>query len=628
MRKILQLINILFLLIATSSMAQNNLLLKDIPFFNANELYYWVDTSNTVDTAEIKTFISSQKFKPTNSNYYQQGYSNATHFIALKLYNPNNKLTEFVYEVKDPSIDELELFVWKENKLTSFGITGDLYAFDSRQIFDKNFLYNISLNANDSCILLLKLNNHGHTNFFSIDVVEEKYFKTASVKEYLLWGIFTGILLFVAAFSILAFVSLREKIFIYYAIYVLIITVWIWCNSGLGYQFMWGNYLQFAARVRLMAAFFMVASMLQIMQLFIQQKKDNSRFYTLTNVCKWIFLLLALLLFIPYDSSKKSTLVTSFSLLSDLLSLMMLIVIYGSVIEKMKQGIDAAKYYFMAILMLSIGFASIFLIRLKLLPANDFTTNLVYVGILLEVLILTYGLTIKYHQFKKDKELLIQTLVENKLSENFKLTTAKEEERKRIAADMHDDLGAGLSGLRMMSELATLKETNEELKNDTKQIANHAAELSDKIKDIVWTLNTDNDSVQSLLFYIHQYGARLFDEVGIQFSMQLPTSLETFYISQEYRKNIFLSVKEAFNNILKHAKASKVFCNCIVNENLVISIVDNGIGIKENNKKIGDGLTNLQNRMNALNGTLIIESENGASITFSIPLIVSNKNNS
>ena len=63
-------------------------------------------------------------------------------------------------------------------------------------------------------------------------------------------------------------------------------------------------------------------------------------------------------------------------------------------------------------------------------------------------------------------------------------------------------------------------------------------------------------------------------------------------------------------------------------ENLVISIVDNGIGIKENNKKIGNGLTNLKNRMNALNGTLIIESENGASITFSIPLIVSNKNNS
>jgi signal transduction histidine kinase len=623
MRRILQLINIFFLLISTSSFAQNNLLLKDISPFKTNELYYWADTSNSADTNQIKTIITSQKFEPTNSNYYRQGYSNATHFIALKLYNSNNKKTQFVYEIKDPSIDELELFEWKNDKLTSLGLTGDLYPFNDRQIFDKNFLYNISLNANDSCILLLRMNNHGHTNFFAIDVVEEKYFKTASVKEYLLWGIFTGILFFVAVFSILAFVSLKEKVFIYYAIYVLLITVWIWCNSGLGYQFFWGNYIQFAAKVRLMAACFMTVSLMQIMQLFILQKKENSKYFYLASVCKWTFLLLGLLLFIPYDFSKKSTLITRVSLFTDVLSLTTIIIIYGSVIEKIKQGINAAKYYLLAITMLSLGFASIFFIRLKLLPANDFTTNLIYVGILLEVLVLTYGLTIKYHQFKKDKEQLIQTLVENKLSENLKLTTAKEDERKRIAADMHDDLGAGLSGLRMMSELAAQKETNEELKNDTKQIANQAAALSDKIKDIVWTLNTENDSVQSLLFYIHQYGVRLFDEVGIQFSIQLPTIVETFYIPQEYRKNVFLSVKEAFNNILKHAKATKVFCNCIVNENLVISVVDNGIGIKENDKKVGNGLTNLKNRMNVLNGTLKIESENGTSITFNVPLIVS-----
>ena len=279
-----------------------------------------------------------------------------------------------------------------------------------------------------------------------------------------------------------------------------------------------------------------------------------------------------------------------------------------------------AAYYLLAVICITLGGASLFLVRLGLIEANDFTLNLIYAGIVLEIIILTFGLTIRHNQYKKERERLLIAIREKEMQETFNIAIAKEEERRRIAADMHDDLGAGLSGLRLISELATRKNDSEELKKETQRIASSAFELSGKLRDIIWTLNTSNDSVERLLFYIHQYGVQLFEDADIQFSMEIPTVIGEHEIPGQWRKHVFLAVKEAFNNIIRHAGATVVNCIIMVNNELQITIKDNGKGFTPGAVSGGNGLFNMRHRIESLHGKMEIMASNGVEVHFIVPL--------
>ncbi|WP_445721127.1 sensor histidine kinase [Flavobacterium sp.] len=127
--------------------------------------------------------------------------------------------------------------------------------------------------------------------------------------------------------------------------------------------------------------------------------------------------------------------------------------------------------------------------------------------------------------------------------------------------------------------------------------------------------------------FIQKQGNDLFKETTTHFSMLIPIEIQDIYFSSYERKQIYLSVKECFHNIIKHAVASKVSCKTKINEVLIITIKDNGIGFNVNekiNSSTGEGLNNLKYRVTNLNGKVIINSnQEGTVITLEIPL---NKN--
>lgn len=585
-------------------------------------LYFFVDSSNKLDAGQIKNLYTQKGFVPVNSNFYHVGYSNAMHWLAIELTNTSNELVELMFKAEDPSCDELELFESHEGVVKSFGITGDLKPFSQRPVLDKNFVYPISIPANGTSLYLLRIANHGHSNFIPIEIQTAKSFIQGSIREYLLWGFFVGAILFMILFAIFIFISLRDKFYIYYAFYVTSMLIWVLGNNGIGYQYIWGNSPFFMGIVRFVSGTLSIVLMLNIMQIFLDQNKYNSRFYKPTNFLKWALALMWLLPWIPYNYLSNEKLITSFLVIADVLSLACTIVILGSSIEKIRQRVSVAIYFFIASISLTLGGATLFLLRLKVIPANGITLNLIYVGFIIEVIILTFGLTIRYNNYKKEREKLLVKIKEQEKETAIKLALAKEGERRRIAADMHDDLGAGLSGLRLMSELATRKETTAEFKKETLRIASSASDLSDRMKDIIWTLNIENDSLQKLLFYIHQYGNELFEDAEINFNMQLPQSIPAYNITGEWRRHLFLAIKEAFNNIIKHANASSVTCIINIGTELCIEVRDNGRGFSlgKTSNGNGNGMSNMKLRMKEINGNLTMLSNEGTTLVFTVPL--------
>jgi signal transduction histidine kinase len=198
---------------------------------------------------------------------------------------------------------------------------------------------------------------------------------------------------------------------------------------------------------------------------------------------------------------------------------------------------------------------------------------------------------------------------------------AIELERLRISAELHDDIGGELSAIRLLSEMAQMNKT-ENPQQQFEKISASSSDLVQKMNEIVWALNVNNDTLQSLISYVQRYAVRYLDDVGIECKFTQPETIPKYEVDGAVRRNIFLMVKEALNNIVKHASATCVFMRVEINYQLEILIHDNGKGIEKENltANTGNGLSTMQKRAKDLKGAMQITNHNGTTIVFLIPL--------
>jgi signal transduction histidine kinase len=138
---------------------------------------------------------------------------------------------------------------------------------------------------------------------------------------------------------------------------------------------------------------------------------------------------------------------------------------------------------------------------------------------------------------------------------------------------------------------------------------------------IIWTMKSSNDTLESLIAYIRAYAKEYFDSTNISCKVQVHP-LPQVQISGEKRRNIFLGIKEALNNVIKHARATEVRIDVEAIEHmLTIEIADNGIGLDPDKlRKFGNGLNNMKRRMESIDGTWEIRSGQGTKVIFRLPV--------
>jgi ligand-binding sensor domain-containing protein/signal transduction histidine kinase len=209
----------------------------------------------------------------------------------------------------------------------------------------------------------------------------------------------------------------------------------------------------------------------------------------------------------------------------------------------------------------------------------------------------------------------------------LQLQQARESERIRIARDLHDDLGASLTHVVLQSEmLASRAAAGEEAPRRARTIAEAAAEAVKSLDEIVWAVSPRHDTLDSLLQYLSQFAGELFEDSEVSLTLELPPEPPAIPLSAETRHNVFLAVKEALNNTLKHSQARHVRLRVVVREAAMeIEVADDGVGGVDPTSVAGrrrDGLPNMQQRLTALGGSLRIESppKQGTRVTMVVPL--------
>jgi signal transduction histidine kinase len=159
------------------------------------------------------------------------------------------------------------------------------------------------------------------------------------------------------------------------------------------------------------------------------------------------------------------------------------------------------------------------------------------------------------------------------------------------------------------------------IEEEITRIMSYSHEMIDKMGEIVWALNEKNDSLEDLLSYTRSYAVEYLQEHGIRCKVEVPGNIPATIVSGEFRRNIYLTVKETLHNIVKHAQATEVSISIQIDRKLVIDIRDNGIGIDTRSMAAnGNGLRSMSARIQQLNGKFRIESDNGTQIMISVPL--------
>jgi two-component system sensor histidine kinase ChiS len=202
---------------------------------------------------------------------------------------------------------------------------------------------------------------------------------------------------------------------------------------------------------------------------------------------------------------------------------------------------------------------------------------------------------------------------------------ALERERLRISQDMHDEVGANLTEIAILSELVRRDiQKPKEAETNVQKISEKARELIDNIGEIIWAINPQNDRLDNLTSYIREFASEYFEMASIDCRFDFPEEMPSRQLSAEDRRNIFLTMKEAINNAVKHSGATLVELNCRVSgHEVVFTVQDNGRGfIIESLSGQGNGLLNMKKRIEEINGNFQIESHpgNGTKIRLTVPL--------
>jgi len=232
-----------------------------------------------------------------------------------------------------------------------------------------------------------------------------------------------------------------------------------------------------------------------------------------------------------------------------------------------------------------------------------------------------FGLIISGHRYQKQRTIS----TERKKAEQKQAIL---NERLRISRDLHDEVGATLSGISMYSHLAKEQikiEHQNELLNSLTIMQESSGDMVNKLNDIVWLLNPDQAQLHQLVEKLEAYARQMAEINTIKVTVEISDNIAEIELPLEVRRNVYLIFKEAINNSIKYSQATTLNLSVMdFDHTLEVTIHDNGIGFDPEMIKKGNGLDNMKKRAEEIGALLHLKSSPGKgtrlSLVYKLPL--------
>jgi signal transduction histidine kinase len=584
-------------------------------FYLAPKTTMYIDSSSSISTekALLNTFLPFQNI----NNYKKLSPEQITYTYYLKIPVQNKLAREFcIYLFPGVYFETFDAFKLKGNNLVKINFADSISGYKK-----------ITLSGEENTTLIIKLkplkNDFNSINplFISSNFIKNyKLYVIGYKADTQIYGlVLSGVLLMMILFMFTNFVISKKLEFLYNTGYSLCMFLLVFLNSILirytsAFCSFYYNYMDF----------FLLAVGVVFYMAFTRNFLDTKKNYLLLDrILKYgenfVLLLLGIYTYLNFFTN---TYLPQFYL-ENFMKIGILAIGIAFIYLALKRR-DRLFNYIAAgnamLVLFSVISFTLLLVNVK--PIILYTSPLFYynTGIALELVFFLLGLTYKNRNELikniKEQEALKQEAERLEFETQITVMKAQQEERNRISADMHDDLGAGMTSIRLYSELAKRKLINTPIP-EIEKISSSANELLSKMNAIIWSMSSSNDTLNNMIAYIRSYALEYFEDTGVNCKISIPENLPNVEVVGEIRRNVFLVVKEALNNILKHSKATEVNIKLVrAQDGLTLYIQDNGTGIDMNKlRQFGNGLKNMKKRMEAIKIDFTIENSEGTLIT-------------
>ncbi|WP_158538722.1 sensor histidine kinase [Chitinophaga skermanii] len=578
------------------------------------------DTSRNLTATQAWAAYKSGQFKPLPGAFINPGFTSSDYWVVLQMPGITAS-NDSVLVVDNAHINELLWYSVQHDSLILQSTTGDFHPFSQRPIIHNTFAFPLQPATG---LYLLKIDKHFESLQAPMFLVSRETLATQAAQEALVNGLLTGILLLIVLFGVFLFITTKDKVYGWYAIYVCIMMLWILSNKGIGFRYLWPNSEFFPSRSRAVFAIFNIIFSIQFLQSFLQQSR-SSKFFKPLKVLQFASIAVVLVMLAPIDYTAFGMYSSYVQRSMSVFTLIMVVLAMGSLIERIIQGYKPALFYLVANVVLLVFATMESLYHLGKVSLPFLLAHFgVFIGCVIEMVIIMFGLTTRFNSYRRERENLLVQMNEQQKALTETIITVQEKERKELADQLHDEIGSmlslaslNLSAVQESKQLNVL-EKNEKLVSTAgivQQITKTIRNISHQLTPVAIEKYGFKHAVEDWVMMANASGKINIELVIVGF--------EKHQYSTNFQHTIYRIIQELLQNIFKHAAAENVILQLIEHEDLItIMVEDNGVGIDQTQRKqSGPGfLRSIYAKVNYLQGTMEAESSEGQGTLINIEI--------
>ncbi len=374
---------ILCLLLPPMALASEPVLLTaDQPRLNIYpHLTFYVDPSSQLNISQLLATPTSVSWTTSNNKTPNFGYSESTHWFKLAISNPTKHSIERLFEVGYPLLDHVSLYIVSAKGDITTIETGDMKPFSQRSFNHRNFVFPLLFPSNDITTLYLKVNTTTSVQV-PLTLWQERFFMEENLEESMIQGAYFGIMLVMAIYNLFIFFTVRDKSYLFYVLYVLSFGFVQGSLNGFCFQYFWPDLIAWNDKTIAFFTPFSTASVLAFSLAFLGLKRTKSEYVLKSLFVAACFTCIAVF-FVSYTIMIKVVIV---------LALTGMISVFITAILQLKDGNAAARYFILAWIALIVSIVSYGLNKLGILPRNFITENMLQIGSIIEIILLSFAL--------------------------------------------------------------------------------------------------------------------------------------------------------------------------------------------------------------------------------------------
>ena len=578
-------------------------------------LQYFMDTGNQRNFQRYLSIRSFLQVLPDGKA--DMSYKAGQFWVSLDLsFLPVTDSMVYL-EVRNPHINYLGAWLVSDNGLEKeFTLTGDHLPFSTRDVIHNQFVYKIGLqNKNLRLVLLIDKRNeqlHVPLNFFTGNAFIQ-YNRTNNMLE----GLLAGISIFILLFTLFLYLNIKERLYVYYTLYVLMVAGYILTDFGLSFMFFYPNYPSIADFIRPLTISQAPVYYILFSRCLLNIEKHFPKMFAFTNGYLVFYVACFILGFVVAPNTGPFR-IFWLVLMQTLLVVSIIPVIVFAVMG-LRKKVKYSGYIIVASLIFTVATQVYMQYITGNLPDTMLIRNAVNIGFSIEICLLALALSVRFKNYKLHAEELLLQL--NAQQENIfrSVSEYQEKEMNRLSGLLHDSIGAGLSSIKYNLEALQGKPSSNGLLQSTIE---DVTLLTDEVRNISHSLSPVLLQKKGLIQALKDLVAP-FNRTGkIVIRLESIGSLHSSSFQNELL--VYRIIQELLQNAVKHAHATEVMIQIILEEELISMFVeDNGRGFDKKLVKEGLGFSQINGLVTFVKGRFEVDSQvnKGCRVSIEFPLI-------